>query len=291
MEKVPTINQYLLNLVSGVQITAAEKSKDAKKIAIANRDYKDLKESEVTFGPFVRDDATGKWSTSIRANTRGWTLRKQVFSTGTIKGLARANQQGGEKLDALTLLRTPNLVYIQENDSYYLVVEKDTNVFEALKLTGYEFPADSFVPTIYGKPNKDNWAVGHVDLEHPIVAGRFLLYYLQSDSKPAGNGKDTNDQTKTDLKLQGGTNVTSDNSQEQARANSNEGDQANPSSTQTSLKGPVEPGRSEGTDKGNGQANSTDAVKDPAVTAEENLEEAKENEANFKDQQEQNKVK
>lgn len=189
----PTINQYLLDLFATAQLSAAQKTKDQKVIAKANAKYKNLVEAEVKFGPFVRDEKTGKYTVTVSSNSRGWGDTKVSFNTGTIAALSRKTQQGGATLNALDLVTTPTLLYVDENDSRYLAVEKDTNIFEALKLTGYGFPADSFVPTIYGTPDADNRAVGHVDLEHPIVVGRFFIYWIgqpkvQAATDPVGNG-------------------------------------------------------------------------------------------------------
>lgn len=292
MSQTPTINQYLLDLLVAGRIAAAEKTKDPKAIAKANRDYKDLKESEVTFGPWARDTKTGVNSVKLVAKSRNWTIEKMTFNTGTLAGLSRKNQQGAALISALDLVSIPSLIYVQENDSRYLAVDDGANVFESLKLTGYEFPANSFVPTIYGKPKEDSKAVGQVDIDHPIVAGRFLLYYITSSAK---KGSDDNkvqptDQETTDLSLKGETNVSSDNTQDQAQANSNEGDQANPGSTQTELKTPKEPGQSAPT-AGDTQGNSADGTADPVETAKENEQTAKENAEGFEEKKQQNKVK
>jgi hypothetical protein len=310
---IPTINQYLLDLLSKSQIAAAEKTGDSKKIALAKKNYEGLTESEVTFGKFVRDDKTGKYSVKIVAKSRNWTIEKMTFNTGTIEALSRQNQQGAAQISALEMVTAPGLIYVQENDSRYLAIQQDSNLYEALKLTGYEFPADSFVPTVYGEAKKDSKAVGQVDIDHPIVAGRFLLYYFNAPKSSVQDDSKVKTQSQeTDLKMKGGTNVSSDNAQnndqqngqengqqndqqntqvnsQNSVADSNEGDQANPGSTQHELKTPAEPGQSDNGPEG--QSNSADATSDPAETAKENEETAKENEAGFKSKQEQNKVK
>jgi hypothetical protein len=291
MSQVPTIKQYLLDLLVKSQLDAADRTKDPKQIALAEKKYKGLTEKEVEFGDYVLDPKTGKYSVKLVAKTRNWTLQKMTFNTGTIEALSRKNQQGAAQISALEMVTSPGLIYVQENDSRYLAVEPDANIFEAMKLTGYEFPADSFVPTIYGEPKEDSKAVGQVDLDHPIVAGRFLLYYigqhsLESLQNGEGEKKPTDDK---DLKMQGDTNASSDNTQANAQANSNEGDQANPGSTQTQLKTPAEPGQSENGPEG--QANSANGTADPAEVAKENEETAKENEEGFQAKKDQNKIK
>lgn len=259
MVKTPTINQYLLNIIAKAQLAAADKTKDARTISQARFKFLDLAESEVTFGPYTRDAATGKYSVAVNCPSRKWNARF-AFNTGTLEGLSKEKQQGGASLGALDLATTPCLLYIDANKQRYLVIEENTNAFEAIKLTGYEFPADSFVPTMYGQPNESNRAVGHIDIDHPVVAGRYLLAYT---FKPKSQ------QQKGDV-------MKSDDMQQQAEANSNEGDQAQPGSTQTEIKSPAQPGNSEGTG-----SNSTDATVNPADQAEANLETAKQNEADY----------
>lgn len=274
-----TINQYLLDLFTTAQLNAAQKTKDQKQIAVAEKKYKDLDESEVTFGPFNRDLKTGKYTVKVSAKARGNWVNNIAFNTGTIDALSRATQQGAEQISALDLVSIPTLLYVEENKSRYLVVEKDTNISEGLKLTGYSFPEDSFVPTIYGKPKSDSKAVGHVDIDHPIVAGRFLIAYLGKGKEESPNPSESIDRkdSKVDLKSEGNTQVTSENTPA-----SNEGDQANPGSTQGELKTPAQPGQS---DNGpTGQSNSADSTQNPVDVAKENEQEAKENEAEQKEQ-------
>lgn len=278
MSQTPTINQYLLNLLVSSQLSAAQKTKNPKTIAVAEKKYKDLQESEVTFGKFVRDDKTGKYSVKLTAKSRGWSVDKIVFNTGTIAALCRQNQQGAAQIAALDLVTIPGLIYVAENDAHYLAVEKDSNIFEGLKLTGYEFPADSFVPTIYADVEAETKTYGHVDLDHPIVMGRFRIYYINQNKKK----DDITDQPETTtVKLDGtgDTQVSSDN-QSQA-SESNEGDQANPASTQQELKTPAEPGQSD--NGAEGQSNSAEAQQDPADVAAENQQIAEKNEAEQKE--------
>lgn len=270
-----TINQYLLDLFTTAQLAAADKTKDQKQIALAEKKYKNLQESEVTFGSFIRDAKTGKYSVKVTAKSRGNWVVNMTFNTGTIAKLSAKNQQGATQVSALDLVSIPTLLYVQENDSRYLVVEKDSNISEALKLTGYSFPEGSFVPTIYGKPDATSKAVGQVDIDHPIVAGRFLIAYL---GKAKADVPSTSTKSSTvDLTTDGDTKVTSTST-----TSSNEGDQANPGSTQEELKTPAQPGQSDnGADS---QSNSADATQNPADVAAANQETAEQNEAEQKEQ-------
>lgn len=284
MSQTPTINQYLLDLFTTAQLAAAQKTKDPKQIALAEKKYKDLQESEVTFGPFTRDSKTNKNSVKISAKARGNWVVNMTFNTGTLAGLCRKNQQGAASIAALDLVTIPGLIYVQENDAHYLAVEKDSNIFEGLKLTGYEFPADSFVPTIYGDVEAETKTYGQVDIDHPIVVGRFRIYYINQNKK---DEKDQSSSSEKDVKLksEGDTQVTSENN----TPASNEGDQANPGSTQGELKTPAQPGPSDNGPEG--QSNSADATQNPVDVAAENEQEAKENVEEQKEQLGTNKSK
>lgn len=207
-----TINQYLLDLFTNAQLKHAYSTNDLKYIALAEKKYKDLDESEVVFGQFVRNAKTGRYLVKVSAKGRGNWSNEISLNTGTIDALSRAKQQGAEEISALDLVSIPTLLYIEENKSRYLVVEKDTNVSEALKLTGYSFPEDSFVPTIYGSPKPDSRAVGHVDIDHPIVAGRFLIAYIGKGKEEVAKPSETIDRksSNVELKSEGNPQVTSE---------------------------------------------------------------------------------
>jgi hypothetical protein len=168
----PTINQYILNLFAKSRLAGGG----------TQAQYGNLKESEVTFGKFVRDAKTGKWSTSITCKSRGWTQSKLTFNTGTLKAFIGDNLQSAGKLESLERLATfPSIIFVDENQSIYLNVEKDANIFDALQMTGYTIPTDAFNVILNKDYDMKTLSSGFVDIDHAIVSGRMLLRYINRE--------------------------------------------------------------------------------------------------------------
>lgn len=194
MNTVPSINKYLLDLIVASRISAAEKTGDPKTIAKAHRDYDGIVETDVQFSTPIRNPKTGKYSINLTCVKRNWALKNITFNTGSIDALSRAKQQGVNNLETLDKIDIPSLVYVAENKQRYLVVEKDSNSVDAITLTGYSFPASALTTVIYDEPKTAYKAVGHIDVNHPIVTGRFLLnYILRSTDKPPVQDIDSKD--------------------------------------------------------------------------------------------------
>lgn len=180
MTKTPTIMQYLVDLVAKSKLQAAYASGDADLIAKQEKYYKGLSESEVTFTkPFNSALTGGKWQTTMTCKSRGFQITKLTYNTGTIKALTAAVIQGMAQKSSLDLISVAGVYFVEGSDNIHLVVEKDSNIFEALKLTGFEIPVDAFKTTVYDARNEELKADGHVDIDHSVVAGRILLSYIQ----------------------------------------------------------------------------------------------------------------
>lgn len=186
MIKTPTIMQYLVTLVANARLNAAYATNDAAAIAKAEKQYKNLSEDEVTFTkPFTSVLTNGKWQTTMTCVKRGWQIQKLTYNTGTLKALSAAVLQGVARKATLDLATVAGVYYIEETGNIHLLVEKDSNVFDALKLTGFEFPTDAFKTVIYDTRDIDGHADGYVDIDHSVVAGRFMLSYIQRKVEPA----------------------------------------------------------------------------------------------------------
>lgn len=180
MTKTPTVMQHLVNLVATSKLNAAYATKDPEIIAKQEKCYKNLSETEVTFTkPFSSVLTGGKWQTTMTCKSRGFQINKLTYNTGTLKALTAAVIQGIAQKSSLDLVTVPGVYFVDGSENIHLVVEKDSNIFDALKLTGFEFPTESFKTTVYDARNDDLKADGHVDIDHSVVAGRFLLSYIQ----------------------------------------------------------------------------------------------------------------
>lgn len=180
MTKTPTVMQHLVNLVAASKLNAAYATKDPEIIAKQEKCYKNLSETEVTFTkPFSSVLTGGKWQTTMTCKSRGFQINKLTYNTGTLKALTAAVIQGIAQKSSLDLVTVPGVYFVDGSENIHLVVEKDSNIFDALKLTGFEFPTESFKTTMYEARDTELKADGHVDIDHSVVAGRFLLSYIQ----------------------------------------------------------------------------------------------------------------
>lgn len=180
MTKTPTVMQHLVNLVATSKLNAAYATKDPEIIAKQEKCYKNLSETEVTFTkPFSSVLTGGKWQTTMTCKSRGFQINKLTYNTGTLKALTAAVIQGIAQKSSLDLVTVPGVYFVDGSENIHLVVEKDSNIFDALKLTGFEFPTEAFKTTMYEARDTELKADGHVDIDHSVVAGRFLLSYIQ----------------------------------------------------------------------------------------------------------------
>lgn len=193
MNKTPSIMQYLVDLVANSKLKEARDGGDKDFVARQEKYFKDLSESEVKFSPPVKSTFTnGKWQTSMSSPKRGFQISKLTYNTGTLKALTKAVAQAMARKDSLDHATVPGIYVVEENDQIHLLIERDSNIFDALKMTGYEFPADSFKTSLYDVREEELKADGYVDIDHSVVSGRLFISYIRRDEDE--NKADTNPQ-------------------------------------------------------------------------------------------------
>lgn len=182
MEKrlIPTPRQYLTDLIAKKMINEAIADGDPNYIAIQKDRYTNLSEDEVIFSSEIRNPITGKYRTNMTVPPRGFKLASITFSTGAVEKMLDPNAAIVDFVNTLTSITKPGFYYVKDVKRYHLVFDRELNIWEALKLTGYEFDIKSFkfVPYATGF---DEVAVadGHVDISCPIVEGRLMVTYLR----------------------------------------------------------------------------------------------------------------
>lgn len=188
MNKTPSIMQYLVDLVANSKLKEARDGGDKDFIARQEKYFKDLSESEVKFSPPVKSTFTnGKWQTSMSSPKRGFQISKLTYNTGTLKALTKAVAQAMARKDSLDHATVPGIYLVEENDQIHLLIERDSNIFDALKMTGYEFPADSFKTSLYDVREEELKADGYVDIDHSVVSGRLFVSYIRRDEDEEQN--------------------------------------------------------------------------------------------------------
>lgn len=183
----PTTWQYLLDNVSAARIKEAEATGDAKRIAEANRYYKDLSEDECEFtAPYAHPEKRGKFVTTLTCKARGFKINRLTFGTGDLYKMVEPNMSLMLTAKNLEVATVTNMYYIRETDRWHLLVHKDANIHEALKMSGYEYRPDEYKVTQFHQRNRDLLADGYVDVIGPVVAGRLYLTTVFRELYPEG---------------------------------------------------------------------------------------------------------
>lgn len=187
MEKrlIPTPRQYLTDIIANSMINEAIASGDQAYIAAQKARYSNLSEDEVIYSSEIRNPITGKYRTTMTVPPRGFKLPSVNFRTGAVEKMLDPNAEIVDFVNTLTSITKPGFYYVKDVNRYHLVCNQELNIWEALKLTGYEFDIKSFKFVQYATGfDEITVADGHVDITCPIVEGRLMVTYLKK-SAPA----------------------------------------------------------------------------------------------------------
>lgn len=179
MRKYPTPWQYLVDIVAQSRLKAAYASNNAKTIKQAEAYYKGLTEDEVVFSTPFKNPNTGKWVVSMTSHARGFKLADVNFNTGSLIKMVGANASHMATHDSLETSTVTGFYYSEEAEQNHLLVHPDSNIHEALKMTGYEFSPENYAINLYPERDGILKADGEVDISHPVVAGKVFISYVQ----------------------------------------------------------------------------------------------------------------
>ncbi len=182
MRKYPTPWQYLVDLIATGRLKAAYASGDRKAIANAEAAYKGLSEDEVVFSaPTTRKD--GKLVVNMTCK-RGFKLNDIVFNTGTLAKMVAQNANLMAAHEDLNTSQITGFYFCEDADQLHLLINPNSNLHEALKMTGYEFPPENYKTTIYPQRDDVLLAEGEIAITHPVVAGTVFVSYVQAPKSP-----------------------------------------------------------------------------------------------------------
>lgn len=183
-QRVPSPYQYLLDVDCKQRIDKAVATGDATKIANANHYFGNLSETDVVFGqelwktdPFK--PGVGNWQTSYVCQSRRFKLDPLRYNQGSIEAMLKPKSRPNT-ID-WSQCRLPAFYYNQCDNvnNLCLLYRRDIDLFEALKMAGYEFdPMKCRVVTYPGFNGNVN-ANGHIDIEYSFVKGRIFFAYQQ----------------------------------------------------------------------------------------------------------------
>lgn len=177
MQQTPTPWQYLLSIVTKSKLAAAATSKDPAFRARQERYYTDLQESECVFSRPIKSGES--WLVDVTCRGRGFQLKGLPYKTGTLVPMFKPMTNIMVKKEALDLNTMTGVYFVMENEQLHLLVHPQSNIWEALKMTGYEFSPSQFSTEVYPERNDLLKADGHVDIKDTVVSGRIYISYIQ----------------------------------------------------------------------------------------------------------------
>lgn len=183
-QRVPTPYQYLLDVDCKQRIDKAIATGDPVKIANANQYFGNLSETEVVFGQEIwKTDpfkpGVGNWQTSYLCQGRKFKLDPLRYNQGTIEAMLKPKSRPNSI--SWADCRLPAFYYNQYDgvNNLCLLYRRDIDIFEALKMAGYEFDPRKCQITTYAGYNGNVNANGHIDIEYSFVKGRIYFAYQQ----------------------------------------------------------------------------------------------------------------
>lgn len=187
MQQTPTPWQYLLDIVIKSKLAAAAASKDPAFRARQERYYTDLKEDQCEFSKPVRKGEN--WYVTITCRERGFQLVDLPYKTGTLFPMVKPMANYVLEPESIAINTMTGLYYVMSNENLHLQVHPQSNIWEALKMTGYEFAPNHFVTKMYEQRNEELAADGHIDINHSVVTGRIYISYLQKHAEKVEDPK------------------------------------------------------------------------------------------------------
>lgn len=179
MRKYPTPWQYLVDIVAQGRLKAAYASNNPKVRAEADKNFRGLTEDEVVFEALApRKD--GKQAYSLTCKVRGFKLNELTFATGSLGKMITQNANLMAQHEDLATSQITGFYFCEDADQLHLLVHPNSNIHEALKMTGYEFQPEHYTAELYTKRDEVLQANGAVTIKHPVVAGDIYISYVQA---------------------------------------------------------------------------------------------------------------
>lgn len=178
---IPTSWQYLLDNLSTSKLNEAYNSGDETKINEAEAKFRNLSEDECTFEkPYRHPAKPGKFLTTMRCTKRNFMIDRLSFTPTPVFYMIDPAAKIMNDQVSLDGTSTPALYYVENTTRWHLVVKKETNLHEALKMTGWEFKPEEYQTTLFDIRNEELKADGYIDIIGPIVQGRLYLTYASA---------------------------------------------------------------------------------------------------------------
>ena len=200
MERKPSPYQYFLDVIGATRIQEVTATGNRDEIIKVHRYYDDLKESEVEWGneQFVPNrfkPANSYWLVSFDCRGRGFGRKDISYrQLPIIPMIAPKAEIAGSTFDNIA---KEGFYLDRSTGQYHLLVKKGTNLWEALKMTGYEYDATKYKQKLFDTFDPAMNADGYIDVNYSFVGGRIYVTWL---TKEWPTGK-TTEQTDSALKV------------------------------------------------------------------------------------------
>lgn len=189
MRKYPTPWQYLVDIVGQGRLKAAYASNNPKVRAEADKNFRGLTEDEVVFEKLA-DRKDGKLGYSLTCKVRGFKINELAFATGNLSKMVIQNANLMAQHEDLATSQITGFYFCEDADQLHLLVHPNSNVHEALKMTGYEFLPEHYNVELYAQRDEILQADGVVTVNHPVVAGQIYVSYVQPVKSTEQDSKD-----------------------------------------------------------------------------------------------------
>lgn len=191
MRMEPTPWQYFLDIISAKRIKEVTASGNQAEIEKVLYRYADLREDEVVFSDpkFIEKPlrpASSYWVISYDCIGRKYRRPDITFRSIPLSDMlhTRAEVAAAE----FHRITKPGFYLDRVSGQYHILMDKDANLWEALRMTGYEFDPERYSFEKYEEYRMGFQADGHVDVKYPFIEGRIYVTYIVAD-KLVGEGQ------------------------------------------------------------------------------------------------------
>lgn len=195
---LPSPWQYFLDVVAAARIKEVEATGIAKEIKLVHYRYDNLKESEVIWStprwmPNRLKPGKGYWEIDFDCIGRNFSRKGLTYQPLKVadmiapKAMIAAGPFNELAKEGLYLDRTTG--------QYHLLVPKNSNLWNALQHTGYEFSPNFYTQSMYSHFDPEFNADAHIDVNYSCVAGRIYVTWLTKEWPEPPAGDETQPQT------------------------------------------------------------------------------------------------
>jgi hypothetical protein len=181
MRMYPTPWQYFLDIISANRIKEVTATGNQAEIEKVLYRYANLREDEVVFSDakFVEKPlrpSSSYWLISYDCIGRKYRRPDIAFRSIPLKDMLHTRPEvAAAEFHRIT---KPGFYLDRISGQYHILLHKDTNLWEALRMSGYEYDPERYTFEQYESYRMGYQADGHVDIKYPFIEGRIYVTYI-----------------------------------------------------------------------------------------------------------------